>query len=1794
MRQSEHAITAFNDSLEVAKTALSEALGLVVEGRSPNRMQIDGLNEKMGSLREAYNDLRGLALELSGDCASTEEETGFSYINIIEMSEAEAIEERFEGLLRLLREFTRIESDGEDYERAISPFRKEAEEAIAFLGSLDDHALPDGLEESCEPKRLLVEAVKLEDFGSQEGEELLNALGPVYPWKVYQGVMLHKYSLPFDEPSRQCEAMAGLDSDAQTDAIDEVQDDASPEGVVPSEEAVKDEGLHLKNSERKVDDDCAGEQKDDFILPISVAREASKVSAASFKRDLLQNAPSSVRTLLPEIAVCGCIGAGQLGELYVYMSPGQYSSDDLESGIQFLRKRGIVSLFDTKNHECLDDEVLALSSYGCALLEKESIRLLKLGKRPYWTFSIDRGSTSYDDGLPLAFMRRRLERVQQLIGCYVMTESEDVEPRIGPISSITFDGENLRIRAKSEGRQVEFAVVGEGEEAPEGAEYVLAVTPIEEPDEELAPVDEAPVDVPGSGEPQADPDVAEPVDAQEDGSGATDNPTRVTIPESPGENIATSEELKEGVLTLAETAGTETSPNPEEASDLFELAKEEGPEPEAAVQASPSITKDAEEEHGAPTGIEALLDTGSLMTASCPTDDGFVSLATYMLDHPEESTGSQDYGAVACAIAMLESGSLTSNRPHSERMLRQLGLAADVRAKGDDYTGSTLARGFGEFNAESESLILSAYCRALFNPKNPFDYELWNTCETLASQYDDYFPSYPELRPLMSKLLEIHEASPARGFNERVLDTLDTRADRSARLEEMRRKADALQQKPVFKAKLHGMPEFIELCFGKESDLSFCMSVIKDDSRSDIDLVRGALSEYLDASGQLDSSHIEEKIDTTWRVAVADKNTKGIRRPEFYARKQAVDAFEARLGLMEEWVSYVEGSADDKSIAKLGEIRRELVAILADCAESLRSTAGHRSGQEVVLLMLDSLNSRLAGEDAGASIFDEFLLTGFISVKDNGLPDIDASHNSVRYFEPWRRVLRHWLAEKPSMEEAAAAICRDGEPSTDNLRQLRNIERVLGHTATEVSKDEMLSSAQKVAEHEGGKFSERLEVAYAFGEIDEPQRELLQGLLSSNRDAMFESEEFGLWRQLISSLVRQISDMSSSQGRQLAARLERCEEAARGQRVCDLLMQARTQLTEARNYAVVEEYLNRFEAGERKLPDSYSEEDSFAEFISDEVYGPLLEVCQRGRSQQFARFAKQYVHDRYPADWSTRHKGSAERLIASWPCSGKRKPEPTTIAQLFRQLGFNVKGASQPEPGREHYLLEVRPEKRNQSDYTHPIAMFGTQARSPLDVIVLHGNQSAREIVNQVSSARINGMSVVVVDGCLSLQTRRQVAEIFHTSKSKVSPFLLIDQVLALHLSLHQETERLPILLKCTLPFTYYQPFIRDGGATADEMFSGRESELRTIIDPRGATIVYGGRQLGKTALLERAEGLQHDPEKGRFAILVNIQQCLGEKEFVRQVTRTMNRKASLEIPETDSIEDLCDQLRKVLDRDSVRFVLLLIDEADRFLESISTEDYMPIKPLVDLKRERSSEFKFVLAGLHNVVRYKNATANNGIFGQLGLPLCVKPLKPADALRLMSRPLGYLGFDVKRYPHIETILTNTNYYPGILQFFGYELVDTMTKQYGQYYKASLGNPPYSLTQEQLGSIMNSRRLNDSIKEKFLLSLRLDPRYMAIARCVALLTQEREGDTASELSGLSASEVLECGREWEVAALSEETVGSATALMDEMVDMGILSKSGEDQGGYRLRMHRFLSIIGSTESILEAFVSGEVE
>jgi hypothetical protein len=476
-----------------------------------------------------------------------------------------------------------------------------------------------------------------------------------------------------------------------------------------------------------------------------------------------------------------------------------------------------------------------------------------------------------------------------------------------------------------------------------------------------------------------------------------------------------------------------------------------------------------------------------------------------------------------------------------------------------------------------------------------------------------------------------------------------------------------------------------------------------------------------------------------------------------------------------------------------------------------------------------------------------------------------------------------------------------------------------------------------------------------------------------------------------------------------------------------------------------------------------------------------------------------------------------------------------------------------------------------------------------INVVCLFGNRSVHDLLALMNTELHFGAHAIhLYDNTLELQGRRELAaEFFKTTR--INGFLLIDRILALYLSLLDKSKRLSALLQCALPYSFYQPFNPGKGVTPDEMFFGRRKELFNILDPAGANIVYGGRQLGKTALLLRAKSLRHHPnqERREFAIYVDVRDRRSDEVFGLVIGK-LKSDAGIRLPSsTASWDDFCRFIKKSFDSQEIRSLFLLIDEADVFLAEETNLGFPILKTLFDLKRETKNRFKFVFAGLHNVGRSKKAIENNGIFPQMADPLCIRPLSPADGRNLLKWPLSYLGFRLDDLKRIELILANTNYYPGVLHFFGHRLIESIAENYNRYYSPSR-NPPYDLGDEQLQKIFSDGKLNDELRDKIKITLELDERYKILANIIALLDYQAKGDDGTDASlGYSTAEIVETAADFGIEKIAEMETNDIATLLSEMADMGILWEDRE-RSRFRLRRLNMLRAIGSNEEV-ESFI-----
>lgn len=1472
--------------------------------------------------------------------------------------------------------------------------------------------------------------------------------------------------------------------------------------------------------------------------------------------------------------------------------------EQLNEALELLSSKGLLVHFQYEEEDGRPVDAYGLSEYCAGCLKKRDVLSIS-----YWTPRVGSRLIPCGETIDLKDLKRviranatLLEYLREAKAALDMKEFEAVA------KSVKWAGSCYTVTCLHEGEKYPCVVYAEGldlrnppaeniiftpEQAPEVSRYAdrfTALFAVE--DGEMVRLEDG----------KAPENAASEEKQQEDGAfAAGPEEERKAEPENVLSESGEEPEAPSGAPEEEEKAGAATADAPPEAKaeplqEAAAPAAEEGVPQEAAASsddheapwdAAPPAARDEAPQAAetAPAGREA--DTP-------PADEDFCSRVYALLSTPVSSE-QELRTAVSNALLLARTAGFIPGYEKVRRLSRRLQLATKTIFDDCAYSLYDLADAFTDAGDLDEAVTLAAYCFAMLTPAKAYDHPLFAQCKAYSDRFEDTFPSFGSVgfKNFYNKLLSVHETIPT-GFTPAVISLLGNDSEMESYIKKLQTEAKGYLNVPTPNTRIKDLPRLYQSCFGPGSDLYHCMGIIAANKEESLEDVKLILSDYcLEENGtfSLDRSRIEEKLDAEWEKAYSGKKFK----LDYGARDQAIKHFRVRLELMLTWAERLsEKAKQGDNLERLKTLRDELLAYISD----LEAEDGWKKAPcaNVVRFMLHRMRWILTGRQ-DSWLFSDLLLTGVFSLDTDGLPILDETLTRVRYNEPWRGALRHIEARRrPASEvrdEILGAFGADAE-LFDNLRQLMMLGRWQGSPDEDYKvTEQQLKQARAKAELKNERFSERLELAYMYGQINETEKETLADIVKQYKDLFFEIGDFACWRRFLEGLEKQIDEFAGRRLQSLRAELK-----IRRDKEPDLplLREAERLLEEDRNFAVAEEYINQYDNGEKVLSSLATvlhDKDYFSDFLEKEE--SIRYYCKEKSGLALKNIWRAHFEKNLPKDWTVRNRKDSEELVSSWPVR-KDATTAATIQNLFNCLGFEVKSAVKATGTKvELFKLTIAPTPRSKADYTHPISAFGTQLKSPLHVVVLYGNYTDKQLVDTVTSLDLRDISFVLIDRPLNISTKRNIAEIYHTETSRQNPFLIIDQTLLLYLSQLQITERLPALLKCTLPFSSYQPFVQGSGPIPDEMFFGRIHELSQIIDTNGPCVVYGGRQLGKTALLMRAESRCHNPENKYYAFRVSIEYAKQEKEVVSKIVDEIRKKTNnaIAISPCDTLKELCDQIDSCFRKGEIVRMHLFIDEVDDFLASIAKDRYKQLQPLVDLRRQTTNDFKFVISGLHNVCRAKNATEENGIFGQLGTPLCIKPLSPNEALQLLSKPLRYLGFQLNDpYPQLKTILTKTNYYPGILQFFGYMLVDALNHRYAKYYQAAKGNPPFTLQDEQLGAIISSADLNQSIKDKFRLSLELDKRYFMLARCISMLYLYYEKDLQlGSWLGFPVNKIMELAEFYEIRCLQNETEHDYIVLLDEMVDMGILSKPG-DLPLYRLRRSSFIDIIGNDLDALE--------
>ena len=502
-----------------------------------------------------------------------------------------------------------------------------------------------------------------------------------------------------------------------------------------------------------------------------------------------------------------------------------------------------------------------------------------------------------------------------------------------------------------------------------------------------------------------------------------------------------------------------------------------------------------------------------------------------------------------------------------------------------------------------------------------------------------------------------------------------------------------------------------------------------------------------------------------------------------------------------------------------------------------------------------------------------------------------------------------------------------------------------------------------------------------------------------------------------------------------------------------------------------------------------------------------------------------------------------------------------------------------PREGMAHFSI-----KFSASVPDSPIPAFGSSLGSNLDVIVCQRRKEPEQITEFLQQSGIQQKAALVL--LMDLESPHyRLRWQKHCAESRTTAIPL-DQCLFVHLC--GVRNRLPELFSIGLPFTWGRPYITKGETVAHEMFVGRENEVRDLLDDTGGCIVFGGRQLGKSALLTHIRRQSHDPKEGEFIVYIDVDDLGVEPQtheemteiFWQRVAEQLIREEAIEIDKSVKRRNKYfsqitrPAVKQSLQKGRAKRILLLLDEADDLLDCDSSLDFQLVRQLRALMAETGRRFKVVFAGLQSVQRYKNW--ENHPFAQLGTEIMIDPLPPIAAQELILRPFRSLGFAFENTRLVLRILSLTNYHPGLIQIFCHSLLD---KLYAKWQKRDTGTPIRTISFDDIVSVERDDRLRGDIRDRFDWTLDLDDRYKVITYALVLTSNPNEPRRETEF--------MQLGKDWWPSVFNDMDLQGLRAVLEEMVGLGVLLREERDQiRQYRLRSPNLLRLLGPQEAIEE--------
>ena len=329
----------------------------------------------------------------------------------------------------------------------------------------------------------------------------------------------------------------------------------------------------------------------------------------------------------------------------------------------------------------------------------------------------------------------------------------------------------------------------------------------------------------------------------------------------------------------------------------------------------------------------------------------------------------------------------------------------------------------------------------------------------------------------------------------------------------------------------------------------------------------------------------------------------------------------------------------------------------------------------------------------------------------------------------------------------------------------------------------------------------------------------------------------------------------------------------------------------------------------------------------------------------------------------------AKELLSLWYEMDRNKlaVDGKVVGEFFKQLGFSLIQCSLER----HVCFTLLIEPLRHRDVC-PVYSFGSDANGRYTILLNWRTAEAETDLIQLLNRDSSQCVIVLNFGRVDRKSDWLRA---HAERNKLK-LLSVDETLVLYLaSLPQRSVR--SLFDCTLPFSSIEPFFTGSGLVPRESFFGRESDLNSVTEPRGSCFVYGGRQLGKTALLRAAEARFNERGPHQVAIYIDLKtEEIGARREPSSIWQVVWDRLTVEeiVPKAGRrVQDPNRLSRKIQDavkewlgegETGSRRILLLLDEADDFLKTDFVQGFAASTQLKGLMDDTDRGFQSRVLGI--------------------------------------------------------------------------------------------------------------------------------------------------------------------------------------------------------------------------------------